>query len=140
MGVDQFLFRKFQCIVQGIHKFIDLDGFGEIAEESCLQSFLDIAGHGIGTEGNDGDMRRCRVFAQDFQRLDSADAGQIDVHQDHIREMGARKRYAEIAIARAQHAYMWVALNYLLDQHQVGRIVFHIEQGAQRRVFLELAA
>src|SRR5450759_2892958 len=40
----QFRFRKFQCHVQRIHELVDLDRFGEITEESCLQTILDIAG------------------------------------------------------------------------------------------------
>src|SRR5450759_3778792 len=54
------------------------------------------------------------------------------------RLMSIRITSGSWARARAEHAYMWVILNYLLDQHQVGRIVFHIEQGAQRRVSLSL--
>ena len=30
----------------------------------------------------------------------------------------------------------WVTLNYLFDPHQVGRIIFYIEQGVQRLDFL----
>ena len=74
-----------------------------------------------------------------FSAWNAADARQIDVHQDHIREMGACQRDAEIAIVRAQHAYMRVVLDDLLDQHQVGWIVFHIEQGAQSRAYPGLA-
>ena len=67
------------------HIDVDLDRLGEIAEESCLQTFLDIVWHGIGAEGKHRDMRRCRISAQDFQRLDTADAWQIDVHHNHFR-------------------------------------------------------
>ncbi len=61
------LFRKFQRHVQRVHEFFDLDGLGEIAEESRLQALLDVARHGVGAEGDDGDVRGGRVFAQDFQ-------------------------------------------------------------------------
>src|SRR6185295_28414 len=69
------LFYKFQCGVQRVHELFDLNGFGEIAEKPHLQAHRDVAWHGIGAEGNDGDVRRGRVFAEDFQGFDAADAG-----------------------------------------------------------------
>src|SRR3972149_11709099 len=84
-------FREFQCYVQHIYELIDLDWFGEIPEESCLQALFDVAWHCICTEGNDGDVRRGWVFAQDLQGFDTANARQIDVHQDHLRLVVARK-------------------------------------------------
>src|ERR1039458_6101932 len=54
-------FCKFQCRIQRLHELIELDGLGYIAEESYFQAPLDVAGHGIGTDGNDGDVRRGRV-------------------------------------------------------------------------------
>ena len=125
--------RKFQRHVQRIHELVDLDGLGEIVEESGLEALLDVAGHRIGAERDDRDMRRRRVCAQDFHRFDPADAGQVDVHQDHLRLIGARELDAEIAVRRAQQAQVGAARDELLDQLQVGRIVFHVEQRAQRR-------
>ena len=49
--------------------------------------------------------------------------------KDHIREMRTRQGNTQIAIARAQHAHLWVIFHNLLDQHEVGRIIFHIQQG-----------
>src|ERR1035438_933734 len=92
-----FLSSEFQCYVQCKHELVDLDWFGEISEESRLQTFLDVAWHGIGTEGNHGNAARCRVFAKDSQGFDPADAGQIDIHQDHLRLVRARKLDAQIA-------------------------------------------
>ena len=85
-----------------------------------------------------GNVRRRRVGAQDLHGLDPADAGQVDVHQDHVRLIGARKLDAEIAIRRAQQAQVGAARDELLDQFQVGRVVFHVEQRAQRRAVRHL--
>ena len=46
--------------------------------------------------------------AQDLQGLDAADAGQVDVHQDHVRLAGARDLDAEIAVCRGQQAHVRV--------------------------------
>ena len=118
--------------VQRVHELVDLDGLGQVVEESGLEASLDIAGHRVGAQRDDRDMRRRRVGAQDFHGLDSADAGQVDVHQDHLRLIGARELDAEIAVGRAQQAQVGAAGDELLDQLQVGRVVFDVEQRAQR--------
>ena len=131
-------FRKFQRHVQRIHELVDLDRLGEIAEEARLQAFLDIVRHGIGADGKHRDVRRCRIFTQDLQRLDAADAGQIDVHQDHLRLMDARQRDALRAIPRAQQAHIGTTGDELLDQLHVCPVVFHVQQGAQRCAMLNM--
>ena len=78
------------------------------------------------------------ICAQDFHRFDAADAGQVDVHQDHVRLIGAREFDAEIAVRRTQQAQVGAARDELLDQFQVGRVVFDIEQGASRRAVRRL--
>ena len=49
-------------------------------------------------------MRGCRVLAKDFQGFDSADAGQVDVHEDHIGLIGARQLDAQAAVFGGQQA------------------------------------
>src|SRR3990170_5039249 len=71
------LSREFQRHVQRGHELVDVDRLGEIPEEPGLQAPLDIKWHRIGTEGNDGNVRRCRVFTQDFQGVEAVDAGQV---------------------------------------------------------------
>ena len=44
------------------------------------------------------------VRAQDFHGFDSADAGQVDVHQNDVRLIDARKLDAEIAVRYAQQS------------------------------------
>src|ERR1022692_1222906 len=95
-------YREFKCYLQRLHEFPDFDWFGEIAEESGLQSLLDVATHGVCTEGDYGDVRGCRVFAKDFERFNAADDGKIDVHEDHIRLVGARKLNALKCVSGSQ--------------------------------------
>ena len=75
-------------------------------------------------------MRRSLVSPQDSQDVDPADAGEVDVHQDHVRLIAARKLDAAIAIHRAQKAQVLTARHQLLDQLEVRRIVLHIKQSA----------
>src|SRR4029077_16079435 len=132
------LFGKFQAYVQRIRKLFDLDWFCQIPEESCLQDLLDVAWHCIRTDGNNGDVRRCRVFAQDLQGFETAHTGQIDVHQDHLWLVTVRKFDAENPVRGAQQAHIRAARDELFDQLQVSRVIFYIEQGAQRRAGLDL--
>ena len=53
--------------------------------------------------------------------------------------MGARQRYAEIAIPRTQQTYIGTARDELLNQTQVSPVVFYIQQGAQRCAMLNTA-
>src|SRR5258706_9767789 len=84
-------FYIFQRHIQRLHELIDLDGLGEIAEESRLQARLDVPRYRVGAECEDRDVSRCRVVAQDHHGLGAADAGQIDIHQYHLRPGGARE-------------------------------------------------
>src|ERR1039458_993017 len=86
MCVANRFFCKFQCRIQRLHELIELDGLGYIEEKSYFQAPLDVAWHGIGTDGNDGDVRRGRIFTQDFQGFEAVDAGQIDVHQQRLQD------------------------------------------------------
>src|ERR1039458_6634476 len=137
-GMTGFLPGEFQCHVQRLHELMDLDWFGEVAEESSLQALLDVARHGIGTEGNHGNVRGRRVIAKNSEGFDAADARQIDVHQDHFRLVRARQPDTQISVCRSQQAHIRAARDELLDQHEVSRVVLHIEQRAQRRAVLDL--
>lgn len=82
---------------------------------------------------------RCRwIGAQDLHDFDAAEAGQVDVQQNHLRLIAARKFNAEIAIRSAEQVQVDSARKKLFYQFQVGRIVFHIQQGALRRVLQSL--
>src|ERR1700674_5738226 len=106
--------REFQCYLQRLHEFPDFDWFGEIAEESGLQSLLDVAKHGDCTEGDYRDMRGYRVFAKDFEGFDAANAGKIDVHEDHIRLFGACQLNALKSVSGSQRGDIGIARDELL--------------------------
>src|SRR5215213_5954044 len=80
----RMIFPKFQRYVEHFHEFVDFDRLGQIAEESRLQSLVDVAGNGVRADGDDRNVSRRLVLAQDRQRLDSADARQVDVHEDDV--------------------------------------------------------
>src|ERR1017187_1893622 len=137
-GMTGRLPGEFQCYVQRLHELMDPDWFGEVSEESSLQAFLDVAWHGIGTKGNHRNARGSRVVAKDSQGFDPTDARQIDVHQDHLRPVRARKLDTQISVYGGQQAHIRAARDELLDQHQVSRVVLYIEQRAQPRTVLNL--
>ncbi len=110
-------------------ELVHLDRLGEVAEEARLQAFPDVAGHGVGADGEHRDVRRRRILPQAFKRLEPADARQVDVHQDHRRLVFPGELDAQQPVARAQQAQVRPARDELLDQLQVGRVVFHVEQG-----------
>src|SRR5687768_11939213 len=74
------LFREFQRCIQRTHELIHLYWLGEIAEESSLQTLFDITWNCIRAESDDGNVRRRRILAKDFQSFDPTDTWKIDVH------------------------------------------------------------
>ena len=84
-------------------------------------------GHRIGTKRNDRYVRHCQVIAEDFHRLDPTHAWQVDVHQDHLRLMDACRRDTSLTVWRAAQMQIGAARDKLLDQFQVGRIIFDVK-------------
>ena len=70
---------------------------------------------------------------QDFHGCDATDAGQVDVHQNHRRLIDARKLDTETTVRHAHQVQVGAAREELLDQFQIGGIVFHVEHGAHGR-------
>jgi len=70
--------ENFIATIQRIHELVDLDGFGEIVEESGLEALRDTRGTALAAErimmgicAVDGSARRS------FMAFDPADAGQV---------------------------------------------------------------
>ena len=83
-------------------------------------------------------MRGRRILAEDLQRLDAADAGQVDVHQDHLRLAGAGELDAHVSVQRAEQPHGGAPCDQLLDQLEIGGVVLDVEQGPQRGAVLRL--
>src|SRR5450830_1747962 len=120
--------------VERLHELGYVDGLGQIAQEAGVEAFAHVTRQGVGRQGDDGDVRRQRIDAQQAQHLGAADAGQVDIHQDQVGLVLARQRDAEVAIDGAEHAQVAAAGDQLLDQDQVGRIVLHVQHLAARRI------
>ena len=58
-----------------------------------------------------------RVFAKNVEGFNAADAGKIDVHEDHIRLFGARKLNALKSVSGSQQADIGTARDDLLVEH-----------------------
>ena len=119
--------------IQPMQELCDLERLGQIVEEAGLEAALDVARHGVGAQGDDRDMRRQRIGAQSSQGFDAADARQIDIHHDHPRLVGAGKLDAQISVRGAQQLEVGALRYDLLDQFEIGRIVFHVQHQVARR-------
>src|SRR5205085_10811371 len=122
--------RGFERGVEGLQELRDLDRLREVGKESGHEAFCDVAWHRIGTEGDDGNVSGRRIVVQDLHRLDSADAGQVDVHQDHVRLVGPCQLNPLIPVHGAQQPQRRAARDQLLDQLQIGRVVLDVEERA----------
>src|SRR5580692_88352 len=110
---------EFERDSQGLHELVDSDWFCQVSEEASLETFFDVAWHGVGAEGDHGDMRGSRIFTKDVKGVDAADAREIDVHQDHVRQVGPRQLYAQVSFSGAQQADVGTARDQLLDEFQI---------------------
>ena len=108
------------------HEGLDPDRLGQVAEKAGLESLAYVVRHGVGADGDHRDVAGQRILAQQLQRPDAADAGQVNVHQDHLGLLRASQGDAGRGVGGAQQPHVHAAGNELLDQLQVGRIVFHI--------------
>ena len=133
------VFGAFQRHAQRLHELVDLDWLGEISEESSLQPLLDVARHGIGAESDNRRVRRRRLAAQNLQRFESGNIGQIDIHKNYFRLKAASKLDAELAVHGGQEPHIGPARDELFDKFQVGRVVLDIEQRVKRRTAVDLS-
>jgi hypothetical protein len=118
-----------QGAVDRLGKFLEVDRLGQVAVEAHRHAALDVARHGVGRQGDDGDVRRARVGAQQLQGVGAVNVRQVDIHQDQLRQMAARHLHAQAAIPGRQQLQLGAVAHDLLDQGQVGGIVFHVQQG-----------
>ena len=63
----------------------------------------------------------------------TTDTGQIDVHQDDIRQRGTGDLDATAGVGCGQQVDIGPACDEIFDQHQIRRVVLDIEQRAQPR-------
>ena len=70
---------------------------------------------------------------QHRERPGAGDAGQVDVHEDHLWLGRTRQCHPEASVLRAQQPQVLAARDELLDQLQVGRVVLHVQHGAYPR-------
>src|SRR5580658_3869108 len=123
MSVPRLRLRVIQSHIQRFHELVDLNRLGEITEESCLETLLNIAGYCVGTECNYRNVQCGRIFGENSQCVDTADTRQIDVHQNDIRARRPGYHDAAVAVPCAQQADIGPACDEILDQHQIGRVV-----------------
>ncbi len=114
--------------------FVHPNRLGQVAVKPGGQAGFDVARHGIGAQGQHRYVRGAGVGLQHVQGLHAADAGQIDVHQNQIWQVGACHGYAAHRVGCAQQPQVALARHQLHHQLQVGTVIFHIQQGVHGRV------
>ena len=90
---------EFKCHFQSVHELIDLDWFGEIPEEPACRPFSMSRGMALALRATTGICAVSGIIAKDFKSLDAADAGKVDVHEDHVRLVGSRKLDAPVSVS-----------------------------------------
>src|SRR6476619_6507277 len=70
--------------VERVHELMDADWLGKVTEETCFEPFFDIAWHRIRRQRQHRNVCGGRVLAQALEGPVTADARQVDVHQDDV--------------------------------------------------------
>ncbi len=116
---------------------VALDHGGERARvDGLLQEA--VAAHGeaglaiaLGGDGHDGDAGERGLAAEAEGDFEAVEAGDVEVHQDQIRPLGAGEAHAFEAVGGVDHLVPG-ALEQLADEEAVGRIVFDVEDPGHR--------
>ena len=77
--------------LHGFHELCDRDRLCDISLAASLPDFLLVTLHGKGRDGNHGDFPQRIVFLQPLRNFQAGYFRQLDIHQNKIRSLGARK-------------------------------------------------
>src|SRR5438552_59195 len=72
-----------------LRKFLDVDRLDQVAVEPGAEESFAIALHGEGGQSDHRDRGRAWLGHEPAQRCDSVHVGQLDIHQDQIRQVGS---------------------------------------------------
>ena len=127
---QSFLWAK---ILQGREKRFDIKRFGQIGHGAGLAHARDVAGHSIGAQHHHRDLPRLGVCLQAAQHLVAQDVRQVHVQQDQVGLVLAGQVQPHAALHRRQQPYPCHPAQQVLDQRQVGQVVFDVEHRPLRR-------
>ena len=117
----------FQCLVDFIQKEGEIERFFDVCPEPDRERFFDIRLHGVGADGDDGNVPGFLMRAQALERFDAVHFGKIDVHEDEVRPVRPCQVDADLRLRRFEKPDILFGFEDLLDQRQVGRVVFYIQ-------------
>ncbi len=76
---------ELKSLINSLHKQSDLDGLGDVSEETSSKSVLNRHMHRVGTDSNDRYVRGDWIRTEQIQNHQPADIGQIAIEQDQFR-------------------------------------------------------
>ena len=123
--------RQRQRAVNRIVERDQADRLGQLAEKAGGDTAPDIALHRMRGQRDNGNVGGARIVAQYLLGDSAATTRQINVHQDHLRHARLRQCYPHLGVRRRNQDQVGAEADDFLDQRQVGRIVFDVQQ--QRR-------
>ena len=72
-------------LLDDVHQPLAVEGFRRVIVAACLDAFLSIPHHGVGSQGDD--RPRVVLLTEELRRLVTAHDGHLHVHQDDIEWM-----------------------------------------------------
>jgi len=123
-----------QRVVERIHQIADLIRFCEVTKEAGFQATGNVIGERVGRQRNDRDVTKRRFGTQYTQYLEPADARQVDIHQNHFRQICFCHDDAKVAVYCCQQFPVGASGKQLHNQRQVCRMILDIQEFAESAV------
>ena len=130
-----------QGLVEDAEQPLDVDRLGQVRGRSGRQQLLDPRRHGVGADHDHRDVDRPRIVPELTEHLRTRYVGQVQVQQDHVGVVQPGQLDPEAALHRREHAVSRAAGHDALDQEEVRRVVFDVEdrprpQARRQRVWV----
>ena len=94
--------ERLQGLFDGLEQVAGADRLGDVAVHPGLEALLAVALHGVGGQGDDGQMQAGRLFleADRLRRLEAAQFGHLHVHEDEVERLPLQRLERLEAVVR----------------------------------------
>src|ERR1051325_8629012 len=95
---------------------LHVDRLRDVPVAAGLEEAVLVAAHGVGGEGEDGDVLRPRIALHLAHDAQAVHAGEVDVHQDEVERLAAARDRQRLFAARRLHDLVSALFEQVLDE------------------------
>ena len=121
--------------VDGAQEFCDVDRLGDVRGGTVGQESFDLSFSGVGAEHDHWEFGGARIGAQGAQYAVAVDVGKVEIEEYECGLVSAGKVEPEASLHRGYEVDVAAGGEDVLDQLDVGEVVFNVENGVAVRVW-----